>query len=166
MAVQINPDDIVLLGHGTYEGGAANFPLPAGIELHVLQPVGTRLRVSLARKLVAGQAVPTLWLMDGDRRVEDLGALGFPHVYANGENVPQLTLYPLGDVAAEFSGASRGMEVGMVDRPTSLQELLGKGLIQARIKEQRAQGKALRVFWLACANQLGTKSSETKSVGD
>lgn len=164
MAVQITPNDLIMLGHGTYEGGAANFVLPDNVELHVLQPVGTCLRVALAQQLISGAAVATLWLMDGQRRIEDLTALGFPHVYSAGVRVPELTLYGLGSAAQYFQNPGQGMQVLTVAQPTSLQALLALPGTQARIDERKRQGHPLRVFWLACANQLGTQVEQTKTV--
>lgn len=161
--VQVTSSDLSFLGHGSYRGGERSIALPANVELCLLQPVGTMLRVGLAQKLLQGRAVETLWLMDGSRQLENLSALGFPHVYPAGSLVPDLVLHDLGQAAGYFTTHAVGLQVVTVASDTSLSALLALPAAQQAINLAAQQGRVLRVYWMACASQVADPA-QTKTV--
>lgn len=137
MTIQVTNADRVLLGHGSYEGGATNFTLPQGFELIVLQPVGYTLGVDVAERLIAQRSIDKLVLKhdngSGDSNWTVPGA-----TYKGGGSAPDLVLHDLAGTAVQGSTAAN---VVLVNSDTRLSDLVKK------------LGPA-RLFWCACANQV------------
>jgi hypothetical protein len=153
MSIQVTDSDIVLLGHGTYKGGAQNFKLPDGVELYIVQPVGYTLMTTVAEALIGQQAIAAIKLHHKDSTPPDAW---LPEPLAGGAMAPDLILHDL-DTLAKWGQKTIGARrnVVTVDHDTRLSELLsGNAAIKAAIKAQTDKGKKLRVFWSACAAQI------------
>jgi hypothetical protein len=137
MTIQVTNADKVLLGHGSYLGGAQNFELPKGFELIILQPVGYTLGVDVAQKLIAQQAIDHLVLKHDNGSGDSVWNLPGA-TYQGGNLAPNLVLHDLAGTAVVGSSAAN---VVLVRTDTSLSDLV-KTL------------KPTRLFWCACANQV------------
>lgn len=154
MTIQVNDKDIVFLGHGSYQGGAKNFALPNGVELYLMQPVGYTMTLAVAEALIGQQPIGKLRLKhdngSGDADWEPAAPI------QGGNLAPDLILHDLGSLRSWGQGVigNRG-NVVTVTGDTLLSALLaGNAAVKNAIKEQQSQGKKLRLFWSACANQV------------
>ncbi|KPC52578.1 putative adhesin [Amantichitinum ursilacus] len=159
MAIQVSNQDIVALGHGSYEGGAKNFTLPAGVDLYILQPVGYTLTTGVAEALIGQRAIDKLYLSHWQQGTKKWGPATEwepSPALPGGSLAPDLTLYPLGDLADWGKKTIGGRtNVVLTDQQISLSELLKtNAAIQAAIKAQVAKGGKLKLYWSACAAQI------------
>ncbi|MDH0648574.1 hypothetical protein N5D31_17350 [Pseudomonas sp. GD03867] len=153
--ITTSKDDLILVGHGTYLGGADTFVLPAGVELHITQPVGSALTVGAAGVLLANKAVDRAVLVQPSKQFDDFATLGLGSgtVYKPGERAPNLLLHDLGTLKPALQklatqGASHVVYVGA---DTLLADVLAKDptvkpLIAAAVQAK----KVLKVYWAAC----------------
>ena len=152
MSVKVTDKDIVLLGHGSYEGGTVNFKLPDNINLYVLQPVGYSLMTDAASALIQQTEIKTL-VLHGGGKVSTVPANIV--VFNGGQNAPNLKLYNLGDLAdwgKKTIGAKQN--VVTVAQTISLLDLINSDIkIKAALKAL-SNGQKLNIYWSACANQV------------
>ncbi|NHZ93147.1 hypothetical protein F2P45_29665 [Massilia sp. CCM 8733] len=157
MPVTTSSNDVILAGHGSYEGGADNFVMPANVDFYLLQPVGTGLTDGPVLALVGCKPIDRLVLRTSVTAVSDLQPMGMPKIFRAGERAPNLVLYDLGSLKSTVQAAiPRGASnVVMVAKDTKLQDLLKSDAVQKVIKANTAKqtGARTRVFWAACANQ-------------
>lgn len=153
MSVQVTDRDIVLLGHGSYSGGANNFKLPASIDLYILPPIGYTLMTDVATALIQQSKIKKLELN------RDRGSINViePPVaaYKGGNLAPDLTLYDLGSLT-EWGEMTIGSKknVVTVDRATLLSELIKSNAKIIEALKKLPQGEKLKLYWSACANQV------------
>ena len=159
MSVQVTNKDIVLLGHGSYAGGATNTKLPTNIDFYVLPPVGYTLKTDVAEALIHQQEIKKLVLHhdngSGDTTIEPPMA-----VYKGGENAPNLKLYDLGSLS-DWGRQTIGARTNVVTvgEPTLLSDLLKSDQkIKEAIKQLPPGGK-LKLYWSACASQVRGNSA-------
>ncbi|MCT4581466.1 MAG: hypothetical protein N4A35_08625 [Flavobacteriales bacterium] len=159
MSVQVTNKDIVLLGHGSYPGGAKNTKLPEEIDLYILQPVGYTLMTDVAEALIKQQLISKLVLHHENSGKDEL--INPPMaVYKGGDNAPDLTLYDLGslsDWGRRVIGSKKN--VVTVGEATLLSELIRSNeKIQEAIKAL-PKGEKLKLYWSACASQVSGNSA-------
>ena len=148
--VQLQPNDLVLLGHGSYPGGAKNFTLPANIDLQILQPVGYTLTTDVPENLLGAKSISKL-VLHHDNGTSDWVPADLLH---GGSGAPDLTLYPLGTLAGWGDTVTRGhTNVLQVTSPTLLSALLAQTTVTNRVKALPG-GQHLRIIWMACTNQI------------
>lgn len=148
-------DDIILLGHGTYLGGADTFKLPEGVELHITQPVGSALRIDAAGVLLANRAVDRAVLVQPSFKYDDFAALGLGNgtVYKPGERAPNLLLHDLGAQKARLQAlAGQGhSQVVYVSKDTLLASILGSdATVKQRIADAVKANTVVKIYWAAC----------------
>ncbi|NHZ33338.1 putative adhesin [Massilia rubra] len=157
MPITTSSTDLILAGHGSYEGGADNFVMPANVDFYLLQPVGTGLTDGPALALVGNKPIDRLVLRTSITAVTDLQPMGMPKVFKAGEMAPNLVLHDLADLKTAVQAAipKGATNVIMVGKDTKLQDLLKTDAVQKLIKANTARqpGSKTRVFWAACANQ-------------
>lgn len=154
MSVQVTNKDIVLLGHGSYAGGATNTKLPVNIDLYVLQPVGYTLMTDVAEAMIQQVVIDKLTLHhdngSGDTTIDP--PMG---IYKGGTDAPDFTLYDLGSLS-DWGKKVIGQKsnVVTVNKPMLLSELLKSDakIIEA-VKQLPVNGK-LKLYWSACASQV------------
>jgi hypothetical protein len=161
MPIRTTANDVILVGHGSYQGGAVNFQLPAHVELHLLQPVGAAMTDGPVKALVGQRPIDRLILWQtgtGADRFDDLPKRGIPTVYSGPTQVPDLVLHDLGDLKTLVQSAiAKGPNhVIMVTKDTRLSQVMVMPDIQKLIAAAGAAGSRLRVFWAACAVQSET----------
>lgn len=160
-ALQTNAFDVLLLGHGSYQGAKKMTTLPAGVELWVLQPVGTIMTDGPIHALIRMKPIDRLILYSGVKtsipEITDLGGAGFPKVYNPGDTVPDMILHDLdklkssiGRVVKEAGKHQALPHIITVDNDTSLSSLLGSKDVKKWLTGRKQTGKNLRVFWAAC----------------
>ncbi|AXG71055.1 hypothetical protein KORDIASMS9_03310 [Kordia sp. SMS9] len=154
MSVQVTNKDLVLLGHGSYSGGATNTMLPENIDLYILQPIGYTLMTDVASAMINQVLINTLTLhhdnSSGTSTIEAPTA-----VYRGGNLAPNLTLYDLGSLS-DWGKRTIGDKTNVVTVSTAtlLSELIKHDeKIQEAVK-QLAKGEKLKLYWSACANQV------------
>jgi len=154
MPITTTPNDVILVGHGTYQGGANNFTLPAGVDLWMLQPVGSAVTDGPVTALVGNTPIDRLILRQSNGAWDDFRTLGLPNVIHGGQQAPNLILHDLGDLKPLVQAAiARGPNhVIMVTQDTTLQTLLARPDVQRLIQAHLASRSALRVFWAACTH--------------
>ena len=154
MPITTTPNDVIFVGHGTYQGGAQNFALPAGVELWMLQPVGSAITDGPVTALVGNIPIDRLILRQANGACDDFHTLALPQRIAAGQQAPNLILHDLGDMKAMVQAATpRGPNhVIMVTQDTTLQNLLGLSDVQNMIRAHVANHTVLRVFWAACTH--------------
>lgn len=152
MSVKVTDKDIVLLGHGSYDGGVQNFKLPDNINLYVLQPVGYSLMTGAASALIQQTEIKTLVLHGGGKTTTVSAPIA---VYNGGQNAPNLKLYDLGDLVdwgKQTIGAKQN--VVTVAQTISISDLINSDVkIKAALKALSI-GQKLNIYWSACANQV------------
>ncbi|WP_417444175.1 putative adhesin [Joostella sp.] len=154
MSVHVSNKDIVLLGHGSYSGGAKNFKLPETIDLYVLQPVGYTLMTDVAAALITQQPITKILLHhangSGNTLIDPPMA-----IYRGGELAPDLMLYDLGELTSwgqKVIGNKKN--VITVSTTISLSDLI---TTQSKIKvalDNLPKGEKLKLYWSACASQV------------
>lgn len=154
MPIVTNPNDVVFVGHGTYQGGAQNFQLPAGVELHILQAVGSAMTDGPVTALVGQLPIDRLILRQSNGAWNDFPALGLPQIYQGGQPAPDLVLHDLGPERAVIENAMPHgpHHVITVTVDTRLQQLLNRDDVQKLIANNLHLGRSLRVFWAACTH--------------
>ncbi len=154
MPITTTSNDVIFVGHGTYQGGAQNFTVPAGVELWMLQPVGSAITDGPVTALVGNTAIDRLILCQTNGECDDFHTLGLPQRIAAGQQAPNLILHDLADLKALVQAAiPRGPNhVIMVTQDTNLQTLLGLPDVQKMIQAHVASHTVLRVFWAACTH--------------
>jgi hypothetical protein len=159
MSVQVTNKDLVLLGHGSYPGGATNTKLPENMDLYVLQPVGYTLMTDVASALIQQKQITKLILHhdngSGDTTIDPPMA-----IYEGGKNAPDLTLYDLGSLS-DWGKKTIGQKKNVVtiNKPTLLSELIKTDeKIKEAIKQLPKDGK-LKLYWSACASQVSGNSA-------
>lgn len=153
MSVQVTDRDIVLLGHGSYSGGANNFKLPASIDLYILPPIGYSLKTDAASALIQQFKIEKLKLNHDGVFVSVIDPP--VAVYKGGNLAPDLTLYDLGSLT-EWGKKTIGSKknVVTVDRATLLSELIKSNAKIIEALKKLPQGEKLKLYWSACANQV------------
>ncbi len=169
MPITTTPNDVILTGHGSYQGGAAICPLPAHVELHLLQPVGSALTETVVNALVGNLPIDRLIVehnASGTKTVDDLSRMGIPQVYTGPTNVPNLVLHDLADLKASTQAAvvKGPNHVVMVSKDTVLSDLLLLPDIQQLIRVHTAANTNLRIFWAACTSATETTITGTPGV--
>ena len=154
MSVKITNDDLVLLGHGSYPGGASNTKLPDNVELIILQPVGYTLTTVVAEAMIKQQEIKTLTLHHNNNSGNEV--IDAPMaVYKGGANAPNLTLYNLGDLSGWGSQTiGQKKNVVTVGEATLLSDLLKSNDKITKAINSLAKGEKLKLYWSACANQV------------
>jgi len=159
MSVQVTNKDVVLLGHGSYAGGAMNTKLPENIDLYILQPVGYTLLTDVASALINQYLISKLVLHhdngSGSTEIDPPMA-----IYKGGENAPNLKLYDLGSLT-DWGRVTIGdkKNVVTVNNPTLLSELIKTNeKIQEAIHDL-PKGEKLKLYWSACASQVSGNSA-------
>lgn len=161
MTLQATKDDIILLGHGGYTGGVDNMALPAGLDLHILGPVGAVLTVGAAKLLIDAKVIKTLKITTGDKENVLMPDGGFPNVYKGGQRAPNLHLFSLGSATDPIRTTlltGHVLTPELVTKETTLAELVKLPAIARKAAEAAKAGKSVRVFWAACASQGGKES--------
>ncbi|KFF05317.1 putative adhesin [Flavobacterium reichenbachii] len=153
MSVKVTNKDIVLLGHGSYPGGATNTKLPDNIDLYLLPPVGYSLTTDVAAALIHQEEIKNLVLHHDKSTTGNIEPA--VAVYKGGELAPNFTLYNL-DSLSEWGKKTIGdkKNVVTVDNDTLLSELITSN---AKIKDALkilGPGEKLKLYWSACANQV------------
>ncbi len=153
MSVQVTNKDIVLLGHGSYPGGATNTKLPDNIDLYLLPPVGYSLAIDVAAALIHQQKIDNLVLHHDNSPSGNIEpAVG---VYKGGELAPNFTLYNLGSLSKwgkETIGDKKN--VVTVEQDTLLSDLLTSNVKIKEAISKLGKGEKLKLYWSACANQV------------
>lgn len=167
--ITTNGKDLILVGHGTYLGGADTFVLPQGVELHLTQPVGSALIIGAAAVLLTNTVVDRAVLVRQPPRFDKKGAqvapagkgwddfatlqIGNGTVYHPGDRAPNLVLHDLGEDKATLQDiAQHGhSHVVYVGADSHLSDILAndptvKSLIKAAVDSKQV----LRVVWAAC----------------
>ena len=159
MSVHVSDKDIVLLGHGSYSGGAKNFMLPDTIDLYVLQPVGYTLITDVAAAMITQQLITKLLLHhangSGDTLIDPPMA-----VYKGGELAPALKLYDLGELTPwgkKVIGNKKN--VVTVSATISLSDLITTNSKIRKALDDLPSGEKLKLYWSACASQIGGNSA-------
>ncbi|WP_428231398.1 putative adhesin [Flavobacterium sp.] len=153
MSVQVTNKDLVLLGHGSYPGGATNTRLPLNIDLYLLPPVGYTLTTGVASALIQQVEIKKIKLSNNGTSVEIIEP---PFViYSGGTDAPNLTLYNLGDLS-QWGTQTIGQKENVV---TVSKDTLLSVLIESNEKIKEAlknlpKGEKLKLYWSACANQV------------
>lgn len=159
MSVKVTNNDIVLLGHGSYAGGAKNTKLPNNIDFYVMQPVGYTLKTDVASAMIKQNEIKELVLHhangSGDTTVEPPVAL-----YEGGKNAPDLKLYDLGSLS-DWGRQTIGTKqnVVTVGEPTLLSELIKTNQKIKLAIAKLPEGSKLKVYWSACASQVSGNSA-------
>jgi len=155
MSVRVTNEDIVLLGHGSYQGGAKNFKLPENIDLYVSSPIGYVLMTDVAKALIQQREINKLVLYyDKITSGEIEPAVA---VYRGGKLAPDLILHDLGDLTKwgkDTIGDKKN--VVTVEKDTLLSELIQSN---EKIKEASKGGRKLKLYWSACASQVSEYSA-------
>ncbi len=154
MTIKVTNNDVVLLGHGSYLGGADNFNLPPEVELYILQPAGYTLECGVAAALIRQESIAKLVLHHANGSGNSDWVPAAP--YRDGALAPDLILHNL-ESLADWGRQVIGprLNVVTVDRDIRLSELLGGNhAIRAAIAREVKAGRKLRLFWSACANQV------------
>lgn len=161
MTLQANKDDIILLGHGGYEGGVDNFTLPAGLDLYILGPVGAVLQVAAAKLLIDAREIKKLVLDTHGKKSTLMPDNQFPHKYCAGQSAPNLWLSSLGpanDPIRTHLLTGNVLVPELVDAKTELADLVKLPAVASKAAEAAKVGKSVRMFWAACATQGGEDS--------
>lgn len=161
MTIQANKDDIILLGHGGYTGGVDNIPLPAGLDLHILGPVGAVLTVAAAKLLIDAKVIKTLKVTTGGKQTVLMPDGGFPHIYKGGQSAPNLHLFSLGAVNDPIRVSlltGNVLTPVLVTKETTLAELVKLPEVAKKAADAVKAGRSARVFWAACASQGSSES--------
>lgn len=155
MPLTTSQNDVVFVGHGAYRGGDAPFALPAGVELCLMQPVGSTMDARVAEALVGHRVIDRLILAYDDGSFENFATLGMPQWYRHPQQAPDLLLYDLGGLRAQIEAAMAPgpHHVVLVDAETRLSALFQRADIQQLIAAHVAAQQPLRVFWAACTHQ-------------
>ena len=164
MVVQTTQNDVVFLGHGSYQGGGKEqFQLPDNVDLYLLQPIGAKLRVSLACDLIQQKPIKKLTFHRDGSPDSDISK-DFPIVFKGGATVPDLILHDLGSLRESLTNLlpQGPHHTILVSEDTTLSALLGRSDVMELIEANKQCGKHLRIFWSACASQ--TEPSETSVV--
>lgn len=159
MSVKVTDKDIVLLGHGSYQGGADNFKLPERIDLYILQPVGYSLTTDVANALINQKLIEKLKLHHVENGHEiplDPSVIDTPiAVFYGGNLAPDLILYDLGDLS-EWGKKTIGdkKNVVTVKEQTPLSQLIATNEKINIALKMLPEGERLKLYWSACANQV------------
>lgn len=163
MPIQTNSNDVVLAGHGSYQGGVQNFQLPPNVDLYLLETVGIGLAVVTGMALVGNKPIDRMVAVFPTRQIQDLYNV-VPNIYKSGDLAPNLVLHNLGPQAPQMLGAvpAGAKNVFTVTADTTLQNLLQRPDVVACIAAQHAITKTnVRVFWAACATQPTNPAAPT-----
>lgn len=162
MSVQVTNSDIVLLGHGSYAGGATNTKLPVNVDLYVLQPVGYTLTTDVAAALIQQTKINQL-ILHHDNGSGDTPIDAPVAVYKGGNLAPDLTLYNLGDLAG-WGNTIIGTKTNVVtvNAPTLLSKLLATDPKIAAAISKLPKGQNLKIYWSACASQVSGNRASLK----
>jgi hypothetical protein len=155
MSAKVTNKDIVLLGHGSYEGGATNTRLPENIDLYILQPLGYTLKTGVAKALIDQTEIKTLALRCGGDDPFPI-IVNAPFVeYKGGNLVPDFTLYNLGELK-EWGRQTIGNKTNVVtvDGPTLLSKLIKTDAKILEALKKLLKDEKLKLYWSACANQV------------
>jgi len=161
MSVKVNDNDIVLLGHGSYDGGANNFMLPSNIDLYVLQPVGYSLTTDVASALIQQTQIDSLVLHHNGSGNATIAAP--VAVYTGGGNAPNFSLYNLGDLS-DWGTKTIGSKqnVVTVSATTTLSNLISSNAKILAALKKLSKGDKLKLYWSACANQVSGNYASLK----
>jgi hypothetical protein len=163
MPIQTNNNDVILAGHGTYQGGAQNFQLPANVDLYLLETAGVGLAVVTGMAVLGNKPIDRMVAVFSNQITQDLCNI-VPNVYTGGSMAPNLILHNLGQQSAQMLGAvpAGAKNVFTVNADTTLSNLLNRADVAAYIAAQHSiTGKNVRVFWAACAIQPTNPDSPT-----
>ncbi|GEM_PF-2821323 len=154
MSVCVSLQDLILFGHGSYKGGTTLFKLPANIELYILQPIGSALRLAVVQYLIKGHTIEKLGLYK-DGNDKEINLIEVPTaVYKPGEDAPDLVLNHLGkqeEIGRQFIG--KNTHVVTVNQSIKLSELIKTDeKIKSAIAKLPKNG-VLKLYWAACASQ-------------
>ncbi|MCL3782231.1 hypothetical protein EMN47_17725 [Prolixibacteraceae bacterium JC049] len=154
MSVQVTNNDLVLLGHGSYQGGAKNVLLPDNVDLYVLQPVGYTLTTTVAAALIRQEEINRLRLLhDGGRGNTTVHPP--MAIYKGGELAPDLILHDLGNLAKWGAETIADKEnVITVNRSILLSEIIKTNNKIKRVVDLLGKGERLKLYWSACACQI------------
>ncbi|WP_029275941.1 putative adhesin [Pedobacter borealis] len=154
MSIQTTDRDLVLLGHGSYSGGAVNIKLPENIDLYILQPIGYTLTTNVASSLIKQVKIDKLTLHH-DNNSGNSTIYPPTIVFKGGENAPNLKLYDLGSLS-DWGNQTIGqrMNVVTVNKETSLSELIETNVRIKKAIEQLSKNEKLNLYWSACASQI------------
>jgi hypothetical protein len=154
MTIQVSNSDFILLGHGSYGGGAEICVLPSRIELIILPPLGYSLMTDVAEYLVLQKKIEQLFLHYDN--YNGAASITSPMIhYMPGDYVPNLKLYDLGDLAhwgRNLIGDRQN--VITVHKEKNLSEILTSDEKISSAKESLKSEANLKVYWSACANQV------------
>lgn len=154
MSVKVTNDDLVLLGHGSYPGGAANTRLPKEIDLYILPPLGYTLMTDVAEALIQQREIRTITLHHSNGSGNTIIDVPFVE-YLGGTDAPDLTLYNLGsleDWGIRTIGTKQN--VVTVSETTLLSQLFKSNAKVADALTKLPKGEKLKLYWSACANQV------------
>jgi hypothetical protein len=145
-------NDVIFCGHGTYPGGVATCALPAGAELHIMQPVGSAMTDGPVTALVANRPIDRLVLLQSSMATNDFSALDLPTVMVGPTQVPNLILHDLDNLLPLIQAVipNGPNHVITVNQDTNLATLLARPDVAGLIKAHVANGTRLRIFWAAC----------------
>lgn len=155
MSVQVTNKDIVLLGHGSYPGGATNTKLPDNIDLYIIQPIGYILMTDVASALIQQEEIKKIKLSHtgGTDKITD----DVPFVeYLGGNIAPDLSLYDLGKELTPWANGTIGEKknVVTVSKTTLLSKLIETDPKILAALKILPEGKKLKLYWSACASQV------------
>lgn len=159
MSVKVTDKDIVLLGHGSYQGGAVNFKLPERIDLYILQPLGYSLTTDVANALINQKLIDELKLHHVENGHEiplAPSVIDTPTVVFHGGSLaPDLILYNLGDLS-EWGKKTIGdkKNVVTVKEQTALSQLIATDDKINLALRSLPENERLKLYWSACANQV------------
>ncbi|MEO7496301.1 MAG: putative adhesin [Massilia sp.] len=152
MPISTCANDIILAGHGSYEGDDS-FILPDSVELHLLAPMGAGLLDGPVTALVGNWQIDRLALQKPSNEVLDLYPLNVPTVIGGGQRSPNLILEGLGFARAFVMAAvPRGASnVFTVDADTTLADLLARADVATTIDAFRTlrPKERVKIFWAA-----------------
>lgn len=154
MSIRVTAKDLVLLGHGGYEGGAVNTKLPKNIDLYILQPIGYTLTTEVASALINQKKIDKL-ILHHDNNSGNKAINPPTVVFKGGEYAPDLKLYDLGS-ELDWGNQTIGQRknVVTVDKETSLSELIKTNAKIKKAIEQLSGDEKLNLYWSACASQV------------
>jgi len=162
--ITTSQNDIILAGHGSYLGGSETLLLPVGVELCIMQPVGSALTVVSSSVLLMNKPVERAVLKQPSGRIDDFEALGLANgsLYKPGERAPDLVLHDLGDLKPTLESYARAgrSHVVYVNSTRRISDILNenssvKSIISAAVRENRV----VRLYWCACTDH-GAKNPE------
>ena len=135
MVVQTTQNDVIFLGHGSYQGGGKEqFQLPDNVDLYLLQPIGAKLRVSLACNLIQQKPIKKLTFHRDGSPDSDISK-DFPIVFKGGATMPDLILHDLGSLRESLTNLlpQGPHHTILVSEDTTLSALLGRSDVMMQL---------------------------------